>query len=84
MIQHICTVFDSAAQVFGRPMFVPRIEVARRAFVDEVNRKAADNQLNAHPEDFGLYAVGTFDDQTGHLSPLDLPTLIVRAKECLL
>lgn len=83
MIHHICSVLDQAAQVFGRPMFVARIEVARRAFVDEVNRAAPDNQLHAHPEDFALYAVGQFDDEAGRLFPLDAPVLVARAKEVL-
>lgn len=81
MILHVVAVLDSAAQVFQRPFFVPRIEVARRAFSDEVNRRDAANQLNAHPEDFSLYSLGTFNDETGALSSLDSPVLVVRAKE---
>lgn len=84
MIQNVCAVFDQAAQVFGRPIFVPRLEVARRSFVDEVNRAAADNQLHNHPEDFALYAIGTFDDSNALLVSLDKPSLICRAKEVLL
>jgi len=83
VILHVVAVFDSAAQVFQRPFFVPRIEVARRAFADEVNRADAANQLHQHPEDFSLYVLGTFNDEVGTLSSLDVPTMVVRAKELL-
>ena len=52
MKQVICAVRDSAADVFGRPYFVPTAGVAIRSFTDEVNRGADDNQFYKHPKDF--------------------------------
>ena len=73
MIQVVCSVKDRAADAYGRPMFVPSIGVAIRGFTDEINRQAADNQMYAHPDDFDLYELGTWDDNTcmfvGHESP---------------
>lgn len=65
MIRKVCAVFDSAVQTFGQPFFVPAVGAATRSFSDEVNRKAADNALAAHPEDYTLYELGEFDDVTG-------------------
>lgn len=61
----ICAIRDRAADAFGRPMFSAALGQAIRSFVDEVNRSDPNNQLAAHPDDFDLYQLGTFDDSTG-------------------
>ena len=45
MLQVIVSVKDTAAQAFGRPVFVPAVPVAVRSFRDEVNRKDSDQDL---------------------------------------
>jgi hypothetical protein len=76
MINVICSVKDRAADAYGRPLFVPSVGLAIRSFTDEVNREAADNQMHNHPDDFDLYELGTFDDNTGiiecHATPKQL------------
>lgn len=81
MLQFVVSVKDRAADVFNRPFFVPHRNVAVRDFTDEVNRVAADNQLNKHPDDFDLYLLGTFDDNTGTFSMEEQPLVLVRAKD---
>lgn len=71
MKRAVCAVFDSAVQSYGQPFFVPAVGAALRSFVDEVNRKAPDNALNAHPEDFVLFHLADFDDETGEFAPTD-------------
>lgn len=61
----VVAVMDRAVQGFGRPIYVPSLGVALRSFSDEVNRKGADNQMSQHPEDFDLYELCKFDDETG-------------------
>ena len=84
MLQFVVSVKDRAADVFNRPFFVPHRNVAVRDFTDEVNRSAADNPLNKHPDDFDLYILGTFDDNTGAFVMEDVPTVLVRAKDVLI
>jgi hypothetical protein len=84
MLQFVVSVKDRAADVFNRPFFVPHRNVAVRDFTDEVNRVAADNQLNKHPDDFDLYLLGTFDDNNGVFVMEDTPTVLVRAKDVLI
>lgn len=60
---------DSAIGAYGRPVFAPSAGAAVRSFVDEVNRKADDNQFSAHPEDFELCWLAVFDDETGAFEP---------------
>jgi hypothetical protein len=82
MIQLVFAVFDTASESFARPVFVGARGQAIRAFADEVNRAAPDNQMNAHPKDFALYYLGDYDDVTGALSPRDpRPELVVRGTD---
>lgn len=60
----IVVIRDRAADVFGIPNFVPNIGSAVRSFGDEVNRSAENNPLFAHPEDFDLFHIGVYDDET--------------------
>ena len=57
MHQIIVSVKDTAAQAFGRPVFVPSAAVAIRSFRDEVNRKDSTDDLAKHPSDFDLYEI---------------------------
>jgi hypothetical protein len=77
----LCSVKDRAADAFGRPMFVPSVGVAIRSFSDEVNRNDGDNQLNNHPDDFDLYELGEFDDNTGQFALHDQPKLLSLGKQ---
>ncbi len=81
MLQYVISVKDRAADIFNRPFFVPHRNVAIRDFTDEVNRKADDNQLSKHPDDFDLYLLGQYDDNTGDFHTEDGPVVLVRAKD---
>lgn len=66
MKQAVVSVFDRAAQLFGRPFFVSAKGQAIRSFTDEVNRKDSDRgDLAKHPGDFDLFMLAIFDDQEG-------------------
>lgn len=77
----IVSVRDRAADTFGRPFFATARGQAIRAFTDEINRRADDNQLYNHPEDFDLYEVGTFDDDFGIVQGLDQSVMICVGKD---
>lgn len=77
----IISIKDTAADAFGRPVYVATEGVAIRQFQDEVNRASEDNQIYRHPDDFHLYALGHFDDVTGQFDLLEVPRVIARAKE---
>lgn len=80
MIQVIVSVKDTAAQAFGRPVFVPAVAVAVRSFRDEINRKDSNEDLAKHPDDFELYELGSFDDSNGVIE-VNEPRLVARAKD---
>lgn len=81
MMLVIVSVKDTAAQAFGRPIFVPTAAVAMRSFRDEVNRKDSTDDMARHPDDFELYEIGVFDDSCGMVTVADEPRLIARAKD---
>lgn len=79
----ILCVKDSATELFGQPFFVPAVGAGLRDFIDQVNRRAEDNPLFQHPEDFYLYHLGEYDDETGtfHAHELGCPAMLMRGKD---
>lgn len=76
----VVSVHDSAAGGFGRPIFVPSVGVALRSFTDEVNRVGADNQMNQHPDDFVLWELAAFDEESGEFERVD-KRVLARGKD---
>lgn len=80
MKQVIMAVRDNKVGSFMRPMFVQSIGQAMRMFGDEVNRKADDNLIFHHPEDFSLWHFGDFDDQEmPHFDLMPAPECMAKA-----
>lgn len=78
----IVSVRDGASAAFGRPFFVVARGQAIRSFQDEVNRQADNNDFNKHPEDFDLYVIGAFDDNSGQVIGQP-PELLIRGKDAI-
>lgn len=72
----LCTIKDTAVEAFGPTFEVRATGEAMRMFKDEVNNE--QSRINKHPQDFELYKVGMFDDQTGELTGMT-PERIARA-----
>lgn len=75
----VFAVVDRATGEYMAPMFFVAPGQAHRAFSDEVNRAASDNNLYQHPDDFDMYELGVFDTERG-VFDTHLPNLFVRAK----
>lgn len=74
----IVAVRDSAVGAFMNPFVVPSRAAAVRAFTDEVNREGGEMQK--HPEDYELYAIGEFTEEVGVVEPV-VHELLVRGKD---
>lgn len=61
----VVSIRDRALDAFAVPFFVASVGQAIRSFADEVNRVDNNNQLNKHPDDFDLYLLGEYDDESG-------------------
>lgn len=65
MILKIFSVFDSKLQVFNTPFFSRSTADASRSFSDLV--RDSRTTVGQHPEDFFLYEIGEYSDETGSL-----------------
>lgn len=61
----VVAIHDRQINAFNNPFYVASRGHANRMFGDEVNRADEHNQMYKHPEDFALFELGTFDEQTG-------------------
>lgn len=77
---NVVAVRDRAVQAFSRPFFVPSIAAAVRSFTDEVNRNAEDNPMNKHPDDYELWELAWFDEESGLFGAID-QRCVSRAKD---
>jgi hypothetical protein len=69
-MQKIYNVYDMKIKVWGKPNFAFRNTAeALRSFEIAINE--AGTQFNRHPEDYAMYEIGTFDDETGIITMLD-------------
>lgn len=67
MQTRVFSVYDTAAKVYSHPFYVPRNEMAVRAFTDAVN--SANHEFAKHPADYTLFLLGEFDDADGSYKP---------------
>lgn len=61
-------VFDNKAGAHAAPFFATTIGLARRYFADAVNQP--DHPLAKCPEDFTLFHLGHWDDETAIFTPM--------------
>lgn len=77
MKQKVLAVRDTKSETFLSPITVKTIGEAERGFKDEVNNP--QSMMCKHPEDFGLYLLGEYDNLTGILIPESQPKHIASA-----
>lgn len=70
----IYAVLDRKAGTFARPFTIQNDQMAMRAFM--AAKQDVASEMSKYPEDFALYALGTFDDDTGALSQPVPPTAL--------
>ena len=62
------TLYDSKAQVYGRPFFAQNIATAIRSLEKGVNdHQSLNNILATNPEDFALFELGYWHDDDGRI-----------------
>lgn len=65
----IFTVYDTKAETFMPPFFVPAIGLATRTFSDCINSN--EHHFAKHPADYTLFKLGSFDTDTCHFDLKD-------------
>jgi hypothetical protein len=80
MIYVLISIKDRATEAFQPVASVRAKGEAIRSFQDAINNPQ-NPQLNNHPDDYDLYIVGYFDDQTGEITNLDKPEKLADGKQ---
>lgn len=76
----VVSVHDRAADAYAQPQYVAAVGQAIRGFSDQVNGEKS--VVSDHPEDFDLYELGVFDDNSGKFELLDSPRIVAIGKDC--
>jgi len=79
MLHKVFTVHDSPAAAFLPPFYFATVGMAIRAFTDSVNDPG--HQFAKHPNDYTLFALGTYDDSNGQFDLMATPEPIGKAVE---
>lgn len=77
MIRKVFAIRDQKAAIFNQPFFKLTHGEAERDFTTLVND--SQSTINKYPDDFDLYHLGDYDDQTGLIKSLDTPSHLVKA-----
>lgn len=65
----VFSIRDLKAEAFGPVFMQNTVGLASRMFGEMANSR--DHSVGRHPDDFKLYQVGTFDDESGKLESLE-------------
>lgn len=72
-------IYDSKARIYNKPFYFLNDQVALRAASDICSDQNSD--VANHPEDFSMFKIGTYDDETAMLLQLSTPEIVVRFHE---
>lgn len=71
------SIRDSKGEIFNTPFYSKTHGEAERNFHQLV--KDEKSTVSKYPEDFDLYYLGTYDDNTGVTKSLDSPQHVIKA-----
>lgn len=77
MVLKMYSVRDAKGEIFHPPHYLRSHGEAERTFHQLV--KDEKSMISKFPEDYDLYYLGDYDDNTGKITPLDTPTHIAKA-----
>lgn len=73
----VYSIRDAKAEVFNQPWFAKTHGEAERNFAQLT--RDSKSMVSQFPEDYDLYYLGTYDDNTGMVESLDTPQHMVKA-----
>ena len=72
----VYSIYDVKTEVYNQPFFMHRDAQATRSVVDLVSDP--QSSVSKHPEDYILYRLGEFDDNTGVYDPVTPPCFVMQ------
>jgi hypothetical protein len=76
-MQKLYTLYDCKSETYAAPILHRARGEALRAFSDGIN--SPGHTLNKYPEDFTLFEIGEWDDQTGEIKLYDARVTVANA-----
>lgn len=79
MKQNLYCMFDRLAETYGPPQVGRSDVLVARMFVQSMDnycKQQKEKGVEILPSDFQLVKIGSFDDETGRLSPLTQPEIV--------
>lgn len=70
----IFSIRDSKSEAYLQPFFSPNVATAMRALESAVADES--HQFHQHVEDYALFQLGTFDENTGTIDAQPHPTVV--------
>lgn len=77
MLLKMFSIRDAKGEVFNQPWFAKTHGEAERNFRTLASKP--DSMVSQFPEDFDLYYIGEYDDQSGKVEPLPTPQHMLKA-----
>lgn len=75
----IFAVYDASTQMYAQPNFLASTLVAKRMWPEAANDP--NTQIGKYPQDFTLFHLGEYDDETGKFTNLHTPVSLGTALE---
>lgn len=66
---YVCAVYDNGICAYNTPMFFRALGEAKRSFLDACRPDGGQKMFLAHPEDYSMMCLATYDDQSGLFEP---------------
>lgn len=71
MLTNIYSIHDSKGSIFNTPFFAINDSMATRNFL--MLKNDSKSTVSQFPDDFALYKIGSYDDSTGLITPVNVP-----------
>lgn len=75
----VCATYDMKAQIFSLPFCSQNEQTALRSFSSEVMNP--ESGLFLYVDDYQLFALGEYDQTTGHYDLLPTPELLISGSQ---
>lgn len=79
----IYAIKDRAINGFNEPFVQPSEQHMLRLMRDEVNSDPSKSSIAKHPDDYDIYQLGEYDQESGNITAYQAPAMIARCKDLL-
>ena len=74
---HVMVIYDEAIRQYGFPMSFRTHNEVKREYMTIVNNPSEQSNMHLYPDQFKVYEIGSYDTETGLVSPLNQPPVFI-------